>query len=193
MPFFGLLEVLASSHPLFLRETQVFGFRYTILTTGQLGRFRLLKNQSKQLFGKAYCKIFSFFSKLLWNSITSTQVFSHPPKYLCTLLWAFLVLSYPCPSLQLNLPSKEAPQDYAFWLGDSSNEGGAIHGEWIKEYLYGQFVCKNVKMEGLNEASAFSAHASSSHWAHPWPIWHHPRLFQAHQTWNCILSSRAVL
>lgn len=96
--------------------------------------------------------IFSFFSKLLWNCITSTQVFSHSPKYLSTLLWAFLFLSYPCFSLQLNLPSKEAPQDYAFWLGDSSNEGGAILGEWIKEYLYGQFVCKNVKMEGPSEA-----------------------------------------
>lgn len=71
-------------------------------------------------------------------------------------------LPHSCPSLQLNLPSKEAPQDYAFCLGDSSNEGGAILGEWIKEYLYGQFVCKNVKMEGLREvpASAFSILAS---------------------------------
>lgn len=110
--------------------------------------------------------IFSFFSKLLWNSITSTQVFSHSPKYLSILLWAFLFLFYPCPSLQLNLPSKEAPQDYAFWLGDSSNEGGAILGEWIKEYLYGQFVCKNVKMEEPSEASAFSTLASIRHWVH---------------------------
>lgn len=106
--------------------------------------------------------IFSFFSTLLWNCITSTQGFSHSPKYLCTLLWAFLFPSYPCPSLQLNLPSKEAPQDYAFWLGDSSNEGGAILGEWIKEYLYGQFVCKNVKMEGPSEGTAFAFSTLSS-------------------------------
>lgn len=116
--------------------------------------------------------IFSFFSKLLWNCITSTQVFSHSPKYLSTLLRAFLFPSYPCPSLQLNLPSKEAPQDYAFWLGDSSNEGGAILGEWIKEYLYGRFVFKNVKMEGPSEApaSAFSTLSSSSHSVHLWPV-----------------------
>lgn len=100
--------------------------------------------------------ILSFFSKLLWNRITSTQGFSHSPKCLRTLFWAFLFPSYPCPSLQLNLPSKEAPQDYAFWLGDSRNEGGAILGEWIKEYLYGQFVCKNVKMEGPSEGTAFA-------------------------------------
>lgn len=71
---------------------------------------------------------------------------------------ASLFLFGSCPSPPLNLPSKEAPQDYAFWLGDSSNEGGAILGEWIKEHLYGQFVCKNVETEGLREApaSAFS-------------------------------------
>lgn len=79
----------------------VCGLGYTILTTGLLGWFGLKKkiNQSSCL-AKCIKWFFSFFSKPLWNYITSTQVFSHSPKYLYSnWLPFFCPILAPAPSL----------------------------------------------------------------------------------------------